>query len=76
MTIVRGLDGMDEQGAHNTTMPLSACSEAVADDPMSSRFPYTIDCVLEESDVFYPTTPKLAVTAAAIKVLGSDLGGD
>jgi hypothetical protein len=54
ISVVQGLDELAPFGLHNSSLPTTGSAR----DPASANgFGYSIDCVLEESKAFYPSTP-------------------
>ncbi|MES3037213.1 MAG: DUF1552 domain-containing protein [Bdellovibrionota bacterium] len=61
IAILRGLDSMNAEMVHNTSLPTTGCSSLAS---AASGFGYSIDAVLEESAKFYPSLP----TRGALRV--------
>lgn len=57
ISILRGLDCMSTDGMHNASVPTTGSSISPSSN---AGFGYAIDCVLEESGIFYTTQPRLS----------------
>lgn len=62
VALIRGLDCLSTSGNHNAAVPTTGSSQ---DPGGASGFGYSIDSVLEESQKYYPTLPRLGALRTA-----------
>jgi hypothetical protein len=76
LSLLQGLDVLTgDIGEHSGSTPTTASQPAFGGErPAAAAFPYSIDCILEDSAAFYPTRPALGALRIAVETdtLGLD----